>query len=120
MPVDAILNCWPNCCVEGKAAEAAGLLAVVRRAFENRADFAQVWLARARVAKLRRGRRVRVVAVRMAAEAEEEGLMADDGGNSSYNLGGESLDENRQRVLLRLPAAVASFHAAMLGMIGGK
>lgn len=92
---------------------------VVRRAFENRADFAQVWLAMARDAKLRDWRRVRLVAVRMAAEAEVEGLMADGDGSSIYNLGGRSLDENRQRVLLRLPAAVASFHAAMLGMIGG-
>ena len=87
---------------------------------ENRADFAEVCLTMPQVAKLRRGRRVRLVAVRIAAEAEEEGLMTDRPGSSSYNLGGESLDENRQRVLLRLPAAVASFHAAMLGMIGGK
>lgn len=69
---------------------------VVRRAFENSADFAVVWLAMARVAKLRLVRRVGLVAVRMAAEAEEESLMADGGGSSSsYNLGGESLDENR-------------------------
>ena len=116
---DAILSCWLNCCEVRKAAVAAGVPVVVRRAFENRADLAEVWLAMARVAKLRDGRRVRLVAVRMAAEAEVEGLIADGGGSSIYNLGGRSLDENRQMVLLRLPAAVASFHAAMLGMIGG-
>ena len=63
----------------------------------------------ARVAKLRLERRVGLDAVRIAAEAEEESLMAGSDGSSIYNLGGRSLDENRQRVSLRLPAAVASF-----------
>lgn len=78
-----------------EAAEAAGVLVVVvRRAVENKADFAQVWLAMARVAKLRDERRVeRDVAVRRAAEAEEEGLMADSGRGNIYNLGGESRRE---------------------------
>lgn len=113
---DAILSCCPNC-VAGKKATGAEVPELVRRAFVNKADFAEVWLARARVAKQRLGRRGRLVAVRMAAEAEGEGLMTDGGGSSIYNLGGGSLDENRQTVLLRLPAAVAP---AMLGMIGGK
>lgn len=68
---------------------------VVRRVFENRADFAVVWLAMARVAKVRLERREGLVAVRRAAEAEEVSLMADGGGSIIYNLGGESLDENR-------------------------
>ena len=68
---------------------------VVRRVLENRADFAVVWLAMARVAKARLERRDGLVAVRRAAEAEDESLMADSGGSSIYNLGGKSLDENR-------------------------
>src|SRR5690242_21760388 len=91
--VDAILSCWVKRVEEKRAAEAAGVPVVVRRAFENRADFAGVWLAMARVAKLRLERRAGLVAVRMAAEAEEESLMAGSGGSSIYNLGGESLDE---------------------------
>jgi hypothetical protein len=49
----------------------------------------------ARVAKARLERRDGLVAVRRAAEAEDESLMADSGGSSIYNLGGKSLDENR-------------------------
>lgn len=74
--VDAILSCWLKRFEERRAADAAGVPVVVRRALENRADFAGVWFAMARVAKLRLERREGLVAVRMAAEAEEESLMA--------------------------------------------
>lgn len=77
---DAILSCWLKCGGETRAAEAADGPAVVRRALEKRTDFAHVWLAMARVAKLRAERRVGVVAVRRAAEAEQVSLMADGGG----------------------------------------
>jgi hypothetical protein len=85
---DAILSCWLNCVEERSAAGAAEEPVVVRRAFENRADFAVVGLAMARVAKLREERRAGLVAVRRAAEAEEVSLMADGVVVSIYNLGG--------------------------------
>lgn len=84
---DAILSCWLNCC-EKRATGAAEKPVVVRRAFENRADFAVVWLAMARVAKARDERRAEVVAVRRAAEAEVVSLMADGVVVSIYSLGG--------------------------------
>ena len=73
---DAILSCWLDCW-EKRAVGAAEESVMVLRTLENRADFAVVWLAMARVAKVREERRAGVVAVRRAAEAEVVSLMAD-------------------------------------------
>ena len=74
---DAILYC-PICVYKLDAAVGA-LFAVVRRGLENWADFAAVWEAKQRVAKLqvcRRGSRATEVAARKAAGAVVAGLMA--------------------------------------------